>query len=200
MKIFITMGIILWLAAIGYGLVYLGRYETTPGAKPDSPPGKFPSLSLIVPEKTGATLIFFAHPKCPCSRASMSELARLIPEVGSRMAVYVILSKPPGSPADWENTDLRSSAERIPGVKFIVDENEVETDIFGVRTSGTALLYDADGNLRFQGGITRSRGMEGDNAGRSAIAALVNSNFSDYSETTVYGCPLQNLPDDQMVR
>ena len=200
MKIFITTGIILWLAAVGYGLVYLSGYETTPGAKPASPPGKFPSLSVIVPERTRATLIFFAHPKCPCSRASINELARLIPEVEGRMAVYVILSKPPGSPVDWENTDLRSSAERIPGVKFIVDENGVETDLFGTRTSGTALLYDLDGNLRFQGGITRSRGMEGDNAGRSAIAALVNSNFSDYSETSVYGCPLQDLPDDQLIR
>ena len=200
MKIFITTGIILWLAAVGYGLVYLSRYETAPGAKPDSPPGKFPSLSRIVPDRTRATLIFFAHPKCPCSRASISELARLMPEVEGRMAVYVILSKPAGSPVDWENTDLRSSAERIPGVKFIVDENEVETDLFGVRTSGTGLLYDLDGNLRFQGGITRSRGMEGDNTGRSAIAALVNSNFSEHSETPVYGCPLQDLPDDQLIR
>jgi len=30
-----------------------------------------------------------------------------MPEVEGRMAVYVILSKPAGSPVDWENTDLR---------------------------------------------------------------------------------------------
>lgn len=200
MKIFITIGLILWVAAIGYGIVYLSRYETAPGAKPDSPPRKFPSVSRIVPERTRATLIFFAHPKCPCSRASISELARLMPEVAGRLAVYVILSKPIGSPVGWENTDLRSNAEMIPGVKFIIDENEVETDLFRVRTSGTSLLYDRDGELRFQGGITRSRGMEGDNAGRSAIAALVNSNFSEHTETAVYGCPLQNLPEDQLIR
>lgn len=200
MKIFITTGLILWVAAIGYGIVYLSRYETAPGAKPDSPPRKFPTVSRIEPEKTRATLIFFAHPKCPCSRASISELARLMPEVEGRLAVYIILSKPARSPVDWENTDLRSKAEMIPGVKLIVDENEIETDLFRVRTSGTGLLYDQDGDLRFQGGITRSRGMEGDSVGRSAIAALVNSNFSENTETAVYGCPLQNLPEDQLIR
>ena len=200
MKIFITIGLVLWLSVIGCGIVYMGRYEAAAGPKPISPPEKFPITGSIRQEKNRSTLIFFAHPKCPCSRAGVNELARLMPEVQDRLTVYVVLSKPPGAPEEWADTDLRTSAEAVPGVRVVIDEKETGADLFGARTSGTALLYDPDGNLRFQGGITRSRGMEGDNAGRSAIAALVNSNFSEYSETPIYGCPIRDLPDNQSIR
>lgn len=197
MKFFIRTGVVLWLSVIACGMVYMSRYQVEAQPKALSPPDTYPSESNMHPEELRSTLVFFAHPKCPCSRAAVNELARLMPEVQGRLTVYVLLTRPPGAPDGWADTDLRTSAEAIPDVRVKVDENEVEADLFGIRTSGTALLYDPDGNLRFQGGITRSRGMEGDNAGRSAIAALVNSNFSDNSETPVYGCLLRDLRDDQ---
>jgi len=193
MKILLTFGIVLWLTAVGYGLVYLGRYETTPGENRVSTPEVFPADSLITRNDGQATLLFFAHPKCPCSRASLNEIAKLMPEVEGRLSVFVVLSKPAGAPADWTDTDLRSNAEKIPGVRVLIDENEVETDRFSARTSGTALLYDKDGNLRFQGGVTLSRGQEGDNAGRSAIANIVNNNVSELGQTAVFGCPIQGV-------
>jgi hypothetical protein len=199
MKILLTIGILLWLTAVGYGVAYLSRYETTPGEQKVVTSSAFPAESKIKPDADRATLLFFAHPKCPCSRASLNEIAKLMPEVEGRLNVYVIFSKPPGAPADWANTGLRASAEKIPGVRVIVDENDVETDLFNARTSGTALLYDRSGNLRFQGGVTRARGQEGDNAGKSAIADIVNNNFSEYEDTSVYGCPIQNIPGDPKV-
>ena len=51
-------------------------------------------------------------------------------------------------------------------------------------------LYDAGGQLRFSGGITPARGHAGDNAGRSAIVALVESASSAPVETPVFGCSL----------
>ena len=197
MRTILTFGVVLWVAAIGFGLAYLNKYETTPGTRALSPPAVFPSASGIEREETRSTLLFFAHPKCPCSRASINEIAKIMPEVQGRLTVYVVLSKPPGASDDWADTGLRASAEKIPGVRVIVDENETETNVFGVTTSGTALLYDVLGNLRFQGGVTRSRGQEGDNTGRSAIADLVNNNFSEYDETSVYGCEIQGIQDEQ---
>jgi hypothetical protein len=192
MKILLTFGIVLWLTAVGYGLVYLGRYETAPGEQHASTPKVFPVDSVIRRDDNRAALLFFAHPKCPCSKASLNEIARLMPEVEGRLSVFVVLSKPADAPADWTDTDLRRGAEKIPGVTVVIDENEIETDRFSARTSGTALLYDKDGNLRFQGGVTRARGQEGDNAGRSAISDIVNNNASEQDETSVFGCPIQD--------
>lgn len=195
MKILLTIGILLWLAAVGYGVAYLSRYETTPGEQGVSTPEIFPPGSSIEHDGTRATLLFFAHPKCPCSRAGLNEIAKIMPAVEGRLDVYVVLSKPAGAPADWADTGLRASAEHIPGVTVVVDENDAETGLFNARTSGTALLYDSAGKLRFHGGVTRARGQEGDNAGSSAIADIVNTNFSDHENTSVFGCPIQGFEE-----
>ncbi len=192
MKIILLTGLILWLSVVGAGIMFMARYEAAPGPGPLSPPSKFPASSRIKQDEGLSTLVFFAHPKCPCTRAAIHELARLMPSVEGRLSVYVIFSKPAGSPSDWADTELQANAETIPGVRVIVDDNDVETAIFGARTSGTGLLYDPGGNLRYEGGITRARGVEGDNIGRSTIADLVNSGFSEVSDGPVYGCPIQN--------
>ena len=46
------------------------------------------------------------HPHCPCSRASIGELARLMAQAQGRVTAYVLFIKPAGSPEDWENSDL----------------------------------------------------------------------------------------------
>ena len=61
---------------------------------------------------------------------------------------------------------------------------------FGAHVSGQVMVYDKEGKLVFQGGITESRGQMGDNAGRSAIEAQVNRGSSDRDRTLVFGCPL----------
>jgi hypothetical protein len=101
-----------------------------------------------------------------------------------------VFSKPHGVAADWDRTDLRSGAEAIPGLIVATDEDSVEAHRFDVADSGRALLYDADGRLRFSGGLTRSRGHAGDNAGRSSIESILHHGSADAAETPVYGCAL----------
>ncbi len=102
----------------------------------------------------------------------------------------VLFVKPQGFSEDWEKTDLWRGAASIPGVKVMTDESGVEARRFDSETSGQVMLYDADGQLRFSGGITAARGHSGDNAGRSAIVSLLTSNYSEIKQTPVFGCPL----------
>jgi hypothetical protein len=44
--------------------------------------------------------------------------------------------------------------------------------------------------LLFQGGITASRGHEGENAGENAIVAIVNGRAAPQNKTLVFGCAL----------
>jgi hypothetical protein len=132
------------------------------------------------------------HPHCPCSRASIGELAAIMAHSQGRLRAYVLFLKPAGFSDGWEKTDLWESAVSIPGVYAITDERGDEARHFHAATSGQTLLYDKDGQLLFSGGITASRGHFGDNAGRSAIVSLVNAGSAEEVDTAVFGCPLFN--------
>lgn len=174
---------------IGVGLALLWGYENAPGPT-TVPPSQWPLDSSIHPPTDRAALIILAHPHCPCSRASIGELARLMAQARDRVTAYVLLLKPAGSSDDWEKTDLWQNAASIPGVEVVVDDDGAEAQRFHATTSGQTVLYNAEGHLLFSGGITGSRGHEGDNAGRSAIVSLLNTGEAEAAKTSVFGCSL----------
>lgn len=190
MKFLLFFFVVLWLSTAVGGVVYLARYENTPAEKNVSYPQIFPAESRIERNNEHPTLIFFAHPKCPCTRASMRELARLMTDVDGKLRAVVVINKPKDASEDWTETDLRTNAEAIPNVRVLIDEDERETQIFNAQTSGLTLLYDRAGNLRFDGGITASRGHEGDNAGSRTIFEIVTKDTDKAAATAVFGCPL----------
>jgi hypothetical protein len=185
----LIVALVVWVAAVGFGMKRIWRYENTPGLSFKSP-SQWPANSRIARAPDGATLVLLAHPKCPCTRATLGELAEIMAHSDGRLRAYVLFLKPKGMADGWEKTDLWESAAKIPGVTVLSDEDGREAQRFGVATSGEALLYDADGHLLFTGGITSARGHAGDNAGRSAIIALVDHSDTTTAETAVFGCPL----------
>ena len=177
-----------WVLMICVGLTLLWGYENASG-QAAAPPAQWPLDSGIHLATDRATLIMVAHPHCPCSRASIGELARLMAQAQGRVTAYTLFVKPAGSSDDWEKTDLWQSAVSIPGVTVVVDDG-AEAQRFNAVTSGQTVLYDPEGRLLFSGGITASRGHSGDNAGRSAIVSLLNTGEAERAETSVFGCPL----------
>jgi len=182
-------GTILWLLVISFGLWILWGYENNPG-KAAKPPKQWPADSKILPARDHATLVMLAHPHCPCTRATIGELASIMAHSQGRLTAYVLFLKPTGFSEEWEKSDLWQSAASIPGVTAVIDDEGAEANRFHAATSGQTLLYDAAGLLLFSGGITGSRGHSGDNAGQAAIVSLVNSGAADLTETSVFGCPL----------
>src|SRR5687768_15557289 len=178
-----------WMLIIGAGLGLLWNYENSPGPTAVAP-ARWPADSRIHLAPDRATLIMLTHPHCPCTRASIGELARLMAQAQGRVTAYVLFLKPADSSEDWEKTDLWQSAASIPGVDVVVDDEGFEAARFHAVTSGQTVLYDAEGHLLFSGGITGSRGHAGDNAGLSAIVSLLNTGESERAETVVFGCPL----------
>lgn len=188
-RLILIIACALWLLAIGAGGRYLWGYESTPGVAA-SAPDRWPAASRIKPAASRPTLVMLAHPQCPCTRASIGELTRLMTQAQGRVTAYVLFVKPPEFSAGWEQTDLWASAAAIPGVTVVRDDDGVEAARFGAATSGQTVLYDASGKLLFSGGITAARGHAGDNAGRSAIVSLLVNDESEQKESPVYGCPL----------
>jgi hypothetical protein len=181
----------LWLIGAALGQRVLLNYDYA-AAAPGIPPETWP-VRTKVPRTPGLpSIVVVAHPHCPCSRATVEELARIMALLHNRVTATVIFVRPSGFSQEWEMTALRRDAARIPGVSVVSDLNGVEASLFGAEASGQTMLYDAAGNLRFSGGITASRGHAGDSPGRSAILAIVNTGNSSRSSTSVYGCSLHD--------
>jgi hypothetical protein len=180
---------VLWVLMICAGVGLLWSYNGTPGVAAAALE-QWPADSRLRHATDRATLVMLAHPHCPCTRASLGELARLMTQAQGRVTAYVLFVKPPGLPDGWEKTDLLAAASAIPGVTVVRDDEGVEAGRFRAATSGQTVLYDAGRRLLFSGGITGARGHEGDNAGRAAIVSLLTADEAGRSETPVFGCPL----------
>jgi hypothetical protein len=178
-----------WLAAVSLGLRTLANYENAPG-KAGTVPESWPAASRVPRASDRATLVMFAHPHCPCTRASIAELAQIMAQVQGKVSAHVLFLKPENSGPHWDDTNLRRSAAQIPDVAVATDVDGTEARRFGAETSGHTLLFDVDGRRLFDGGITASRGHAGDNIGQSAIVSLVNKPGADRAQTRVFGCSL----------
>jgi hypothetical protein len=193
-----TAMLLMWLACVLAGLLLLWRYEATPGPahKTDV---RWPAASSIVLSQELPTLLIFAHPHCPCTRATIAELGELMTHNQGRVDARVYFFQPMDQPRDWSQTDLYQAAAAIPGVTVEFDPDNVEANRFGAKTSGYALLFDRGGRLLFSGGITAARGHVGDNEGRDAIETLLAGGRPEAENTLVFGCPLSD-PDESSKR
>jgi hypothetical protein len=187
-SVWIGVGLV-WLIGVTAGLAWLAAYDNGPGVAAHAP-ARWPAESHLAHDTTRPTLVMLAHPRCVCTRASVGELAELMARAHERPKAYVVFIKPAGTASTWDDTDLWHTAERIPGVTVVRDDDGLETQRFGAETSGQTLLYDAAGRLIFSGGTTGARGHPGDNIGRASIIALLNREESQHAVSSVFGCPL----------
>jgi hypothetical protein len=180
-----------WLGVLGAGEWRLLHYELSPGEPAASTP-TWPLDTHLSRAPGVFQLLVFAHPQCPCTRATIAELAVLMARCSNRLAATVLFVKPAHMPEEWTATDLCRAAAVIPGVTTVCDDAGVEATRFGARTSGQVLLYDPDGRLRFRGGITPSRGHCGASAGQQAVCSIVLEGAAGSADTSVFGCSLED--------
>jgi hypothetical protein len=178
-----------WLVVTATCLALVWRYKAKPGEAAVAP-AHWPEATTIKRVSNLPTLVMFAHPECPCTKASLAELEGVMARVGGKVSATVVFVRPPGVDVGWEVTDLWRRAEAIPGISVQTDIDGVEAERFGVRTSGQVLLYDASGALSFFGGITDARGHVGDNVGRERLLSFIESHAADSPTAHVYGCEL----------
>lgn len=181
-----------WLVASVAGLGALMAYKAVPG-EAGSVPARWPEGTRLERAASGPTLVFAAHPRCACTRASITELARLVSSVGAKVKLHILFVRPEGVADEWMRTDTWESASLIPGATVTEDPGGAEARRFGAETSGQVVVYDAEGRLAFRGGITGSRGHEGENAGLAGAIASVRAAAAPAEgalASAVFGCAL----------
>jgi hypothetical protein len=172
-------------------MVVVTRYTATPGAAAAAGP-LWPDGSRLVRDDGVPTLLLFAHPQCPCTRASVGELSAVIARCPDKATVRVLFWGPPGAGSDWFRTDLWNDASALPGVDVVADPGGVEARRFRAATSGQVLLYDGAGRLVFRGGITAGRGHAGASAGRDSVVAFLLHGTVPAESTPVFGCSIDD--------
>lgn len=180
-----------WGIAIGGGMLMMHAYGLSPG-DPGAPPARWPAGSRLKRDGVRPQLLIFLHPRCPCSRASVTELARILSRCEGRLAARAVLYRPASSSHAWFEPGLVAALREIPGLEITSDPAGEEAREFGVATSGHVLLFDSSGELKFSGGLTPGRGQFGDEPGRLALLARLIGPSPRGMDEPIFGCPLSN--------
>ena len=180
----------LWLAFAGAGFCMLWDYAQQPGSIGKVSKAWPANVSEEILAADQPTLLVFLHPECGCSRAALAELERVAVRAQRPCAIRIYFNDSEALARPAKDGELWASAIRIPGAMLITDSEGQITRAFGAETSGTCLLFDSKKRLLFQGGITGSRGHEGDNPNEDALLAALDGRSTGRVQCNVYGCAI----------
>jgi hypothetical protein len=186
----VALAATLGLCACAAGLALALRSDGQPGA-PAQAPRRLPAELCNADGPGRLELLVFAHPQCPCTRATLAELERILAHarVPLRARAWVLADDELGP--DWTQAALWRQAAAIPGLELAPDRGGALARALGVHTSGEVLLYSAAGELLFDGGVTPARAHEGDAEGKDALIAFLEGRPSDLHRAPVFGCGLE---------
>lgn len=178
-----------WGVSIAAGLFLFLTYSQTPGLMMQAPT-QWPVGSSLETDPTRWTLVMVAHPKCPCTAASVHELRELIAWTDTPLTTHVVFLSGTEDDPNWFSGRTVEIARASSGVQVHFDPKNQEVERFATATSGHVLLYDTSGHLRYSGGITPARGHRGANRGSGMILSLLNDRVSTGNQLPVYGCAM----------
>ena len=179
-----------WLIAISTGLYFLYQYQNKNGELGTSSSHWIESSNIHFEENKNNVLMFL-HPYCPCSRASLNELAKILSHKIKPSTVKIILAKPESKDSNWVYESPLYKITKELNFQSLIDKNSHESKLFEAKTSGLVLIFNKDKKLMFRGGITDSRGHEGDNKGaQKALTILQSISSQSLEEFFVFGCEI----------
>jgi hypothetical protein len=188
----LAIAAVVWAATVAAAYRAIRSFESTPGQAAIAPTS-WPVRSRVQRAEGAWTLVMLVHPHCSCSRASVQELQAVLEQAPHSVQSYVLVYRPHEFPAGWEKTEVYEAARRLRRAHVLIDEDGAEAALFGGFTSGQTFLYDGEGRLRFEGGITLLRGQAGLNSGRAGIIRIAKTQ-SGKGTHPVFGCAISTKP------
>ncbi|MBX3315355.1 MAG: hypothetical protein KF902_00675 [Phycisphaeraceae bacterium] len=193
----LTTIVCLWLGLLGLGVGIIERYAHLPG-----PIGSEPGAHE---QRERPLARMYVHPRCPCSRASLLELASLMSAPGVDADVEIHLYSPADASDDWAKGRTWQIAERIPRARVLIDPEAARAHADGALTSGHLVVRTAAGTVAFSGGITRARGEQGPSPAHDRVLPLLRTDPDQDNTLTlaavapatspVFGCQITHERD-----
>lgn len=181
----VVLLVLAWIALVGAGMgamEFKSLASGAQGAPRDLHASEFASDRM--------TLIVAIHPRCPCSPATLENLARMATRCGDGLACRVLMFVPEGADDPWRRGRCWDAARLVPGVEIAEDIEGAAARRLGAFTSGAAVLLDRDGSVRFTGGLTSARGHAGENRITQSIVDIVQGRPGDVTRAPVFGCAI----------
>jgi hypothetical protein len=117
--------------------------------------------------------------------------------VGTVIDCVVDATIPKDGGDNWLDTDTLNRAKNLPNVTVVADRSGIEAAAFGATTSGFVMLFDQRGTCQYAGGVTESRGHEGDNSGLDVLQQILCNEIHSAEGLPAFGCRLC-LPDSKV--
>ncbi len=135
-------------------------------------------------------LLFFYHPKCPCTLAAVEELEKLVATIQDSITIRAFAFCPAGQNRDWIETSATHRLRRIHEAVVVPDYDGEATHRWGITSSGHVLYFNHSETLVFSGGNTRGRGLVGECQPTHELLARIHGLSSELFSWPVYGCPI----------
>lgn len=182
---------LLWSGSALAGYLYIFRYE--------SKPATLASAARHWPEGSGLNhmagafeLVMVVHPRCPCTRASVAELNKLLLRFQGKLRAHALVLKPFETSEAWGQTEISARLAQMPYLETVKDYRGATAERFGALISGETLLYGPTGTLLFDGGLTAFRGHEGPSLGQTLLSSMVAGSETGFHQTKVFGCSIKD--------
>lgn len=153
-----------------------------------SGPRRWPAGGLSRSPERGH-VVMFAHPGCPCTQASLTNLAELAEHwPGGFELTVIFVTHGLDSNAVPQSPGVRT-ARQMHATRVYFDDGR-EAQRFGARVSGEVFAFDARGQTVFHGGLTAARGHVGDSDGLRQLERALTGSPGSVIEAPVFGCRL----------
>lgn len=180
------VAIVVWAIAVysGYAAFTRHEFEAPPT---QTVPQSFP-MSAGPLATSDPTVLAFVHPQCPCTRATISQLAEIAATHGAHLSLRIYFYAPSGKPTEWVEGATWRMASEIPGATFIHDTDGQMARAFHAAASGTVYAFNPQGDLLYAGGLTASRGHVGQSTGGDALLQIARGDPPSIRSAPAFGC------------
>lgn len=178
-----------WVACVVAAFGGLQHYAARPGSA--AAPAPTVTTFFAQHRQSGqGLLVMTLHPLCPCSEASLAELGDLLARSRGTCDAVIVEYAPARPPANWPKSaaNLKLGGVNVP---VVADLDGTVAATLGAKTSGHAVFMAPDGEIRFRGGLTLSRGHRGRSPAQDAILSVLSGRAATLTSAPVYGCALE---------
>jgi hypothetical protein len=149
----------------------------------------WPAGSTLKRSAGRSHVVIFAHPGCPCTQATLTNLAELSERLSGRFDLSVVFVTRGLDPRFVARAPVVHAAQQLRTALVTQDDGRAAQS-FGASVSGEVFAFDARGRSVFHGGLTAARGHVGDSDGLRQLEQALTGSSGSVVEAPVFGCRL----------